>query len=144
MFTGAFRHAVDGKGRIAVPSRFRARLDGGAYVAQWIDGCLGLFPRSAFEALAERVAARPVTDASARAFARAIFAGAFEVGLDAQGRILIPTDLRVWAGIEQEAVVVGAVERVELWAPDRWAAYREAQAVDQPDVFAQRLQDLGI
>ncbi|MGH2468349.1 MAG: division/cell wall cluster transcriptional repressor MraZ [Candidatus Limnocylindrales bacterium] len=144
MFTGEYRHAIDGKGRLAVPARFRARLDGGAYVAQWIDGCLGLFPRAAFEALAERVAARPVTDANARAFARAVFAGAFEVELDGQGRILLPAGLRTWAGIAGEAIVVGAVERVELWAPGRWTAYRAAQAVDEPDIFAQRLQDLGI
>ena len=144
MFTGEYRHSVDGKGRIAVPARFRARLDGGAYVAEWIDGCLGLFPRSAFEALAERVAARPVTDASIRAFSRSVFARAFEVELDGQGRVLIPASQRAWAGIGAEAVVVGAIERLELWAPDRWSAYRVAQAVDEPEVFAQRLQDLGI
>lgn len=144
MFTGEYRHAVDGKGRIAVPARFRARLDGGAYVAEWIDGCLGLFPRAAFEALAARVAARPVTDPSIRAFGRAVFAGAFEVELDGQGRILVPAGQRAWAGIGSEAVVVGAIDRLELWAPDRWDAYRVAQAVDEPQAFAERLQDLGI
>jgi MraZ protein len=85
-----------------------------------------------------------VTDANARAFARSVFAGAFEVELDGQGRILLPAGLRTWAGIAGEAIVVGAVERVELWAPGRWTAYRAAQAVDEPDIFAQRLQDLGI
>jgi MraZ protein len=144
VFTGEYRHAVDGKGRIAVPARFRPRLDGGAYVARWIDGCLGLFPRAAFDALAERVADRPVTDANARAFARLIFSGAFEVELDGQGRILVPAALREWAGIGTEALVVGAVERMELWAPERWATYRTAQSADEPEIFAARLQDLGI
>lgn len=144
MFHGEFRHAVDGKGRVAVPARFRARLDGGAYVARWIDGCLGLFPRSTFEELGERVAARPVTDAGARAFGRLVFSAAYEVELDGQGRILVPAGLREWAGIASEALVVGAVTRLELWSPDRWADYRAAQAADEPEVLAARLQDLGI
>ena len=142
MFTGEYRHTVDAKGRVAIPARFRARLDGGAYVSRWIDGCLGLFPRSDFEDLAARVAAKPVTDAGARTFSRFVFSGAFAVDLDGQGRVVVPTGLREWAGLEGDAVVVGSRDHIELWAPARWADY--SAAMTSPDVLAEHLQGLGI
>lgn len=142
MFTGEYRHTVDGKGRIAVPARFRSKLDGGAFVSRWIDGCLGLFPRDVFEELAVRVAAKPVTDAGARTFSRFVFSGAFEVELDGQGRVVVPPGLREWAGLEGETVVVGSRDHIELWEPRKWAAYSEAMT--SPDVLAEHLQGLGI
>mgnify|MGYP001564170895 CR=1 FL=1 len=142
MFTGEYRHTVDGKGRIAVPARFRSKLDGGAFVSRWIDGCLGIFPRDVFEELAARVAAKPVTDAGARTFSRFVFSGAFEVELDGQGRVVVPPGLRDWAGLEGETVVVGSRDHIELWEPRKWAAYSEAMT--SPDVLAEHLQGLGI
>ena len=82
MFTGEYRHTVDDKGRLAVPARFRAQLDAGAVVARWLDTCLAIFPRPAWEELATRVAALPITDGNARTFQRYVFAGAFEAELD--------------------------------------------------------------
>ncbi|MGZ6271161.1 MAG: division/cell wall cluster transcriptional repressor MraZ [Candidatus Limnocylindrales bacterium] len=142
MFTGEYRHTIDAKGRIAVPARFRARLDGGAYVSRWIDGCLGIFPRRDFEELADRVAAKPVTDSGARTFSRFVFSGAFEFELDGQGRVVVPSGLREWADLEGEAVVVGSRDHIELWAPSRWAEY--SAAMTSPDVLAEHLQGLGI
>ena len=142
MFTGEYRHTIDGKGRIAVPARFRPRLDEGAFVSRWIDGCLGIFPRSVFEDLAARVAARPVTDAGARTFSRFVFSSAFEFQLDGQGRVVLPSGLREWAGLEGEAVVVGSRDHVELWTPRRWAEY--STAMSSPDVLAEYIQGLGI
>ena len=142
MFTGEYRHSVDGKGRVAVPARFRTQLVGGAFVARWIDECLGIFPREAWDAFAAKVAALPVTNASARTFSRFIFSGAFEVELDGQGRVVVPQGLREWAGLGTEAVVVGSRDHIELWEPDRWARY--SAAMTSPDVLAEHLQDLGI
>jgi len=142
VFTGEYRHTIDAKGRIAVPARFRARLDGGAFVSRWIDGCLGVFPRSVFEDLADRVAAKPVTDAGARTFSRFVFSGAFEIELDGQGRVVVPPGLREWAGLEGETVVVGSRDHIELWAPASWDTY--SAAMTSPDVLAEHLQGLGI
>ena len=94
MFTGEYRHAIDDKGRVAVPVRFRASLAGGALVARWLDACLALFPTNAWEDLAAKVAALPLADAGARTFSRFIFSGAFEVELDRQGRFVVPGSLR--------------------------------------------------
>jgi len=142
VFTGEYRHAVDDKGRVAVPVRFRAELAGVLMVSKWIDGCLALHTRAAWEALAMRVGALPVTDASARVFQRYVFGAAFEVDLDRQGRLVIPAVLREFAQLEEETVVVGNRDRLELWSPQRWAAY--SARMDDPDVLAEHLQGLGI
>ena len=142
MFTGEYRHTVDDKGRLAVPSRFRAQLDGGTVVSRWIDGCLAIHTRSGWAALADAIAALPVTDGASRLFSRSIFAGATETELDRQGRVLLPAYLRQGIGLEAEAVVVGARDHAEIWAPETWAEYR--RAMDDPQAFAQAIQGLGI
>ena len=142
MFTGEYRHSVDDKGRIAVPSKFRAQLDGGAVVSRWIDGCLAIHTKSGWASLADKIAALPVTDASARLFGRSIFAGATDVDLDRQGRVLLPTYLREGIGLEAEALVIGARDHAEIWAPATWAEYR--RAMDDPATFAEAIEGLGI
>ena len=142
MFTGEYRHAVDGKGRVAVPARFRSQLDESPFITRWIDGCLAVFPRGAFDALAARVSALPVSDAGARTFQRFLFAGAFEAELDRQGRLLVPPSLREYAALGGEAMVVGSRDHIELWEPTRWAEY--SAAMTSPDVLAGHLQGLGI
>ena len=142
MFTGEYRHAIDGKGRVAVPARFRADLEQGAFVSRWIDGCLAIFPREAWDELASRVARLPFSDAGARTFSRFVFSGAFEGELDRQGRALVPAGLREFAALEGEAVVVGARDHVELWNPGRWLDY--SAAMKSPDVLARHLDGLDI
>jgi MraZ protein len=142
VFTGEYRHSVDEKGRIAVPSRFRAQLEGGAFVSRWIDACLAVFPRGEWDALAEKVAALPLADASSRTFQRFIFAGAFEFDLDRQGRVVLPASLRGFAGLEGEAVIVGSRDHAEIWAPARWDDYR--RELESPEALAQHLSGLGI
>ena len=120
MFTGEYRHAVDGKGRIAVPARFRGQLADGAVVARWLDSCLAIFPMTAWDELATRVGSLPMTDPNARLLQRQLFAGAFETELDGQGRVLVPQGLRAFAGLEAEALVLGSRDHAEIWAPARW------------------------
>ena len=142
MFTGEFRHTVDDKGRLAVPARFRAQLEGGAVVSRWIDGCLAIHTRTGWDALAARVAGLPITDAGARLFQRQIFGGALEAELDRQGRVLLPAYLREEAGLREEALVVGARDHAEIWAPDRWAEY--SRTMQDPSAFAEAISGLGI
>jgi MraZ protein len=142
VFTGEYHHAVDEKGRVAVPARFRAELAGGAVVSKWIDGCLAIHTRAAWDELAARAATLPITDASARIFQRYIFGTAFDADLDRQGRVVVPAILRASAGLEGEAVVVGSRDHLELWSPARWAEY--SVRMDTPEVLAEHLQGLGI
>jgi MraZ protein len=141
LFTGEYRHAIDAKGRVAVPARFRAELAPGAFVTRWIDNCLAIFPRPEWDRLASRVADLPFSDAGARVFSRFVFSGAFEFQLDAQGRLVLPPALREFADVRTDVVVVGARDHIELWDPDRWAAY---SAEMNSDTLSARIADLGI
>ena len=142
MFTGEYRHTVDDKGRIAVPAKFRVQLGAGAVVSRWLDACLAIHTEQGWEALAAKVAALPITDQSARRFQRLIFAGAAEVELDRQGRILLPAYLREHIDLDNEAVVVGSRDHAEIWVPSTWATY--AQGLEDPDELAEAFQGLGI
>ena len=142
MFTGEYRHTVDDKGRVAVPAKFRQQLEDGAFVSDWIDACLAIFPRREFEALAERVAHLSFTDAGARLLQRFLYGSTVEVDFDRQGRFVLPAHSRTWAGLEGDAVIVGARDHAEIWAPDRWTAYR--REMESVDALAERLTGLGI
>jgi len=142
VFTGEYRHTVDDKGRIAVPAKFRVQLGAGAVVSRWLDACLAIHTQQGWDALATKVAALPITDQNARRFQRLIFAGAAEVDLDRQGRILLPAYLREHIDLGNDAVVVGSRDHAEIWVPATWATY--AQGLEDPDELAEAFQGLGI
>jgi MraZ protein len=142
--TGEFRHALDDRGRVAIPSRFRGRLAEGATLARWLDRCLGVFPAEEWNVLAEKIRALPMTNPNAREFARFMSSGAVDVELDRQGRLLVPSYLRDYAALnEGEVVVVGALNRLEIWAPSAWQPYR-TRIEDAPEELAAHLAELGI
>ncbi len=138
MFLGRHAHNLDAKGRLAIPARFRDALAEGVVLTRGIDRCLALYPLEAWRPLAEKVAALPLTDADARNFRRLVFAEAADLALDSQGRVLIPPDLRRYAGIEREALVVGVDTSIEIWSPERWAEVEASLDADGADI-AQRL-----
>jgi MraZ protein len=143
VFTGEYRHSVDAKGRLAVPAKFRAQLDSGAYVSRWLDACLAIWPRADWDRLAAKVAALPtVADADARLFNRYVFASAVEVAWDAQGRFVLPSYLREAVGLTNEAVIVGSLDHAEIWTPAGWDDYRKA--LEDPDELARHFSGLGI
>jgi MraZ protein len=143
VFTGEYRHSVDAKGRVAVPAKFRAQLDSGAFVSRWMDSCLAIWPRADWDRLAAKVAALPtVENAGARLFSRFVFANAVEVVWDAQGRFVLPSYLREATGLGSEAVIVGSLDHAEIWTPAGWDDYRKA--LEDPDELARHFSGLGI
>ncbi len=141
MFLGRYAHSLDTKGRLAIPARFREALGAEAVITRGIDRCLSLYPMSAWQPLAEKVSALSISDPDARAFRRMVFAEAAYVEFDRQGRILIPPDLRRYAGLDREAVVVGMHTYVEIWTPEQWEA--QSQVMEQEgSSIAQRLASL--
>jgi MraZ protein len=141
VFLGRYAHNLDAKGRLAIPARYREALAEGVVLTRGIDRCLALYPMEAWRPLAEKVAALPLTDADARNFRRLVFAEAADLSLDAQGRILVPPELRRYAGIEREALVVGVDTSLEVWSPERWAAVESSLDADGAEI-AQRLANL--
>jgi transcriptional regulator MraZ len=142
VFTGEYRHTVDDKGRIAVPAKFRVQLGAGAVVSRWLDACLAIHTQQGWDDLSAKVAALPITDTASRRFQRFVFAGAAEVELDRQGRILLPAFLRDTIGLANEAMVVGSRDHAEIWVPDTWASY--GRELDDPQELAQAFEGLGI
>jgi MraZ protein len=142
VFTGEYRHTVDDKGRIAVPAKFRVQLGAGAVVSRWLDACLAIHTQAGWDDLATKVAALPITDPNARRFQRLIFAGAAEVELDRQGRVLLPGYLREHIDLGSEAVVVGSRDHAEIWVPSTWAT--DARGHADPDELAEAFAGLGI
>lgn len=139
-FTGSVEHALDDKGRLIVPARFRERLGAGFVITiAQTDPCLALYPSATWEGLCAKLEAAPKKDDLYRRAVRHLFAHTEEVACDGQGRLLIPAVLRTYAGIEREVLSVGTLTRVEVWAKERYAAH----AAPQGEV-ADFMADLGL
>jgi len=122
-FMGTYTPKLDEKGRLFLPAKFRDRLAEGLVVTQGQENCLVVWPTDVFMAEAQRAQATPMTVRGARDYARILFAGADEGALDKQGRIGIPAPLREYAGLDRDVVVIGVMDRIEMWNPDRWHEY---------------------
>lgn len=140
IFAGEFAHQLDEKGRLAIPAKFRARFKEGAVVTRWDPECLALFPAAQWEAINQSIATRPRTDPAVVRFQRFFVASAHEADPDAQGRLVIPQHLRDWAGLTDEAVVVGVSRNLEIWQPARWRTHLG----EVESSIGETLKDLGI
>src|SRR3989339_357556 len=138
MFIGEYKHAIDDKGRLAIPTKFRKSLARGAVVTRGLDASLFLFPKEEWGKLAEKLANLPLGQSNNRAFARLMLAGAMDVELDKQGRVMIPEYLRTYAGIRKNTVVAGLYNRMEIWDSERWEQYKKT-AEDDAERIAEQL-----
>ena len=142
MFLGQYAHALDDKGRLTIPSRYRTALAGGAYISQGFERNLMVQTSQAFEDMSRRVSQMNLTDPTARQLKRLIFATADYVELDNAGRIRIPQFLREIAGIEGEAMIVGVGEHFEIWSPLAWSP--QAELIHDVDSNTQRFSALDL
>ena len=128
-FLGEYDVPVDDKGRIFVPAEIRRKMlpedDDVFVIVRGLDGCLNAHPQGAWGEIAEKLMRLPQSDQKVRLFYRGTLSQAAEVRLDKQGRASIPRKLLDRAGIEDRMVVIGALNKLELWNPDSWAAYME-------------------
>ncbi len=143
MLLGEFKHNLDIKGRMAVPSKFRSKLSNGAIITRGLDNCLFIFANSEWEELAKKLVALPLAQANSRAFTRLMLAGAMDVEIDTQGRILIPDYLRKYAGLDKKVVVAGLYNRIEVWDGDTWERYKQKTESSSEEI-AEKLGELGI
>jgi len=120
MFFGEFVYKIDDKSRVPIPSKFRNELRGGLVLTRGVEECITAYPLSEWQKLATALTTGSVTRSKWRKLNRAIFATAFTLNLDGQGRVAIPNQLREYAEIEDEVVIAGANNYFELWNKDRW------------------------
>jgi len=132
MFFGEFEYRIDDKGRVPIPPKFRGALREGVILAAGVEKCITLYPLTEWKKLAETLTSNLVTLGKLRRLKRAIFATAFSIAIDRQGRIALPVSLRQGAEIVDEVVIVGANNYLEIWNKLHW---QEERAVSQEQVW---------
>ena len=120
MFLGQFEHALDQKGRVILPARYREAFESGAYLAASLDGCVALYENEEFQRVMNDVQEVAKRGPRERQAARAFAANATQASIDRQGRMLIPGHLRTFASLERDVVITGNVNKVEIWDAGRW------------------------
>ena len=143
MFLSEFNHTIDDKGRLTLPAKFRAELSAGVVVTRGLDRCLFIFAKSEWDTVSQQITKLPLTKADARTFARFMFSGASDCEPDKQGRILLPSYLRQYAKLDNDVVIIGAGNRLEVWNPATWRETISGLEDNAQDT-AERLADLGI
>ncbi len=119
-FFGRFEHTIDEKGRLTLPAKFRSAFERGGFLTQGLDGCLALWAPEEFEQQTDAMQRRAATTQADRNLVRLWASGSVELAPDRQGRILVPSRLRSFAGLADDVLVMGVIDRVELWDPTRW------------------------
>jgi len=138
VFVGQFEHALDVKGRIVLPASFRASFDQSGFLIKGSEGCLALLTPERFQDIAQSMASRSQEgDVRHRSAKRSFGAGASRVLPDKQGRIAVPEDLRSFAQLDRDCVIVGAIDEVEIWDSARWQEITEVgdSLLESPDEF---------
>lgn len=143
MFLGEYQHSLDTKARIIIPARFREQLGEKFVATKGLDNCVFLYPMNEWQAIEAKLRSLPLTRADVRSFVRFFFSGAAELEFDKQGRTVLSVNLRDYAGIDRDVVVIGVGNRIEIWAVDKWAEYTD-KAGSSFEAIAESLVDLGI
>ncbi len=117
---GEFQYTVDDKGRVIIPPSFRSFVKNGMVATRGMEGCLYVFPVTQWEKITDRLNDLPITDRDSQNFVRFFYSGAAELSMDSGNRVSIPSTLRLFAGAENNVVVAGAPNRLEVWNESRW------------------------
>ena len=127
MFLGTYHPKLDEKGRFFLPAKFRDELAGGVVITRSQERSLAIYPAAVFEAMVRSMNPAPATLKQVRDFQRMLAAGASDEIPDRQGRVSIPPALRDYAGLDKDIVVIGSIDRLEVWDAAAWESYSAAQ-----------------
>ncbi|BCG60247.1 division/cell wall cluster transcriptional repressor MraZ [Paenibacillus sp. URB8-2] len=123
MFMGEYQHSIDDKGRIIIPAKFRELLGASFVATRGLDSCLFVYPMDEWGIMEQKLKSLPLMKSDARAFSRFFFSGATECQWDKQGRVTLPANLREYAKLDKECVILGVSNRVEIWNKELWEQY---------------------
>jgi MraZ protein len=141
VLTGEVEYQLDDRGRIAIPKAFRDSLEHGGFITRGWYGCLFLFPWEQWREIEGKLEAVPITDMNGDVV-KQFFSGGARVWLDRQGRLVLPAALREFAGVQRDVVVRGVINRIEVWAKDRWQSFQGEQFA--PERIVEKAAALGI
>ena len=140
MFIGEYSHKIDAKGRVIVPTRFHEDLGDRFVITKGLDGCLYIYPTKEWETFLEKLHSLP-SNRDTRKLVRSFAASADVAEVDGQGRILIKTSLREYAGLGKDIVFAGTLNHIEVWDKTAWES---ENSMDDMDDIAEKLADLGL
>lgn len=143
MFIGEYTYSLDPKKRLAVPSKFRGDLKNKIVITRGLDKCLFVYPMKVWAELAGKLGALPMGESATRSFVRMQLAGAVDVDIDKQGRMLIPDYLKEYAELKKDVVIAGLYDRLEIWDIKKWREYK-SKAEKSTDEIAEQLGKLGV
>ncbi len=142
MFIGEYEHSVDVKGRVIMPAKLRDDIGEKFILTKGLDGCLFAYSNTEWENFEEKLKTLPLTNKNAREFVRFFLSGAIECEIDKQGRFLIPSNLRDYAKLEKEIVILGVGTRIEIWDKETWQ--KDADNISADEIAENMDKLLGI
>lgn len=143
MFIGEYNHAMDGKGRVTMPVKFREELGEIFYVTKGFDECLFVYTEDEWEKFRFKLESNKLTKKDARRIQRFFIASANECNLDKQGRVLVSSPLREYASIKKDVVIIGVSNRVEIWSKEKWTTYNLDDEFDISEL-AEDMEELDL
>lgn len=145
MLVSKYFNTIDEKNRMTIPAKYREELGYSCILTKGDDKCLYIYPMREWEKVLERLSALPTSDKDIRAYVRRVYTNAVECEIDKQGRILIPTELRDFAGIDKELVTAGMMQRIEVWSRAVWeAAQQQEEEACDADALSDKLKAYGV
>jgi MraZ protein len=140
IFSGEYEHRIDPQGRVAIPARFKKSFDDGIVLGRAYDNCLVVYTLKEWEKAASDIAQQPNTSASARKLARLTFSGAYVGSLDRHARVVIPVQLREYAGLAENVIIVGTGRFIEIWSTSAWIEERSSLDTEAAEIAERALQ----
>ena len=143
MLIGEFEHSIDTKGRLVLPAKIKDDLGKEFIVTKGLDGCLFGYSLTEWNKFEEKLKTLPLTNKITRDFVRFFLSGAVEEETDKQGRFLLPANLREYASLTKDAVIIGVGTRIEIWDKKKWHEYNSEENLSV-DSIAEKMTELGI
>ncbi len=143
MLIGEFEHSIDTKGRLVLPAKIKDDLGKEFIVTKGLDGCLFGYSLEEWNKFEEKLKTLPLTNKITRDFVRFFLSGAVEEETDKQGRFLLPANLREYASLTKDAVIIGVGTRIEIWDKKKWDEYNSEENLSV-DSIAEKMTELGI
>lgn len=143
MLIGEFEHSIDTKGRLVLPAKIKDDLGKEFIVTKGLDGCLFGYSLAEWSKFEEKLKALPLTNKITRDFVRFFLSGAVEEETDKQGRFLLPANLREYASLTKDAIIIGVGTRIEIWDKKKWIEYNSEENLSV-DSIAEKMTEIGI
>ena len=143
MLIGEYTHTIDTKGRMIMPAKLKDDIGENFVITKGLDGCLFVYSKAEWKNFEDKLRSFPLTNKDARALVRFFLAGAIECEIDKQGRFLISSNLREFASLEKDVVIIGVLDKIEIWSKDKWLEYSNKENLEV-DEIAEKIANLGI